>query len=276
VTRSATAAAMTDSPPTHQHTARPAVVVTRPGPKARELIVGLGALGAEVIPYPVMEIQPPEDPAPLDRVCAHLTDYDVVLLTSANGVEAVAERVTAWPKPGPKVAVVGKQTAKAVRRRGWPVDFLPEEANAEGLLATLTARQAVAGQRFLFPRAEQGREVLVDGLHAAGAVVDLVTAYRSVAVPHAPAETRATLGDRHIALVTFTSGACTDHFLARMGEAGLGDAARTWPAAVIGPVTRDACTRHGMRVVAMAEQPSSGAFLAAIRAYLGQRSAFSD
>ncbi|HEX9591891.1 MAG TPA: uroporphyrinogen-III synthase [bacterium] len=247
---------------------RPVVVVTRPGPKTRDLMAGLEALGAEVIPYPVMEIQPPEDPAPLDRACAHLANYDVVLLTSANGVQALAERVASWPEPGPRVAVVGEQTAQAVRRRGWPVDYLPEEANAEGLLATLTARHPVAGLRFLFPRAEEGREVLVDGLRTVGAAVDLVTAYRAVAVPHSPAETRATLGKRHIALITFTSGACADHFLARMAEAGLAAAARAWPAAVIGPVTRDACTAHGMRVVAMAEHPSSGAFLDAIRAYL--------
>jgi uroporphyrinogen-III synthase len=259
---------MTDSPTPHLHASRPAVVVTRPGPKAQELITGLEALGAEVIPYPVMEVRPPEDPAPLDRACAHLADYDVVLLTSANGVQAVAERVAAWPEPGPQVAVVGEQTAKAVRRRGWPVDFLPQQANAEGLLATLTARRPMVGLRCLFARAEEGREVLVEGLRAAGATVDLVTAYRTVAVPHSAAETRVTLGDRSIALVTFTSGACVDHFLARMAEAGLGDAARTWPAAVIGPVTRDACTRHGMRVVAIAEQPSGGAFLKAIRAYL--------
>ncbi|MGD2062887.1 MAG: uroporphyrinogen-III synthase [Nitrospirota bacterium] len=262
----------------HSAAARPAVVVTRPGPKAMELIAGLEAVGAEVIPYPVMEIRPPEDPAPLDRACARLDSHDVVLLTSANGVQALASRVAEWPQPGPRIAVVGEQTARAVRRRGWPVDYLPAEANAEGLLAALTAtaRQPVAGLRFLFPRAEQGREVLVEGLRAAGATVDLVTAYRSVAVPHAPAETLATLGHRHVALVTFTSGACADHFLARMAEAGLGDAARAWPAAVIGPVTRDVCVAHGMRVVAMAEQPSSSAFLAAIRAYLAQRSAFSD
>jgi len=244
------------------------VVVTRPGPKARALVDGLTALGAEVIPYPVMEIRPPADPAPLDAACARIATYDVVLFTSANGVQAVAERVAAWPAPGPRVAVVGEQTAKAVRRRGWPVDHQPDKAHAEGLLAALTADQPVAGRRFLFPRAEQGREVLVDGLQAAGAMVDLVTAYRSVAVAHTVEETRAALSDRAIDLVTFTSGACADHFLDRMAEADLAAAARGWPAAVIGPVTRDACTGHGLRVVAMAEQPNSESFLDAIRAHL--------
>lgn len=244
------------------------VVVTRPGPKARALVDGLTALGAEVIPYPVMEIRPPADPAPLDAACANLAVYDVVLFTSANGVQAVAERVAAWPAPGPRVAVVGEQTAKAVRRRGWPVDHQPQVAHAEGLLATLTANEPVAGLHFLFPRAEQGREVLVDGLQAAGAVVDLVTAYRAVAVEHTPEATRAALSGRTIDLVTFTSGACADHFLDRMAEAGLVEAARGWPAAAIGPVTGDACTGHGLRVVAIAAQPNSDAFLHAIRAHL--------
>jgi len=248
--------------------ARFTVVVTRPGPKAKALVEGLTALGAEVIPYPVMEIRPPVDPAPLDAACAGLVTYDVVLFTSANGVQAVAERVAAWPAPGPRIAVVGEQTAKAVQRRGWPVDYQPQAAHAEGLLATLTAAEPAADRRFLFPRAERGREVLVDGLRAAGAMVDLVTAYRSVAVEHTPRETRAALSGRVIDLVIFTSGACADHFLDRMTEADLAEAALSWPAAVIGPVTRDACMGHGLRVVAMAAQPNSEAFLDAIRAHL--------
>jgi uroporphyrinogen III methyltransferase/synthase len=244
------------------------VVVTRPGPKAKALVEGLTALGAEVIPYPVMEIRPPANPAPLDAACARIATYDVVLFTSVNGVQAVAERVAAWPAPGPRVAVVGEQTAKAVRRRGWPVDYQPEAAHAAGLLGILTASRPVAGLRCLFPRAAQGREVLVDGLRAAGAAVDLVTAYRAVAVEHTPEETRATLSGRTIDLVTFTSGACADHFLDRMAEADLAATARGWPAAVIGPVTRDACMGHGLRVVAMAKQPNSEAFLHAICAHL--------
>ncbi len=246
----------------------PTVVITRPGPKARTLTAGLEARGARIIPFPVLAIAPPEDPTPLDAACRRIGTFDWLLLTSANGVAAVAERITTWPEPGPRVAVVGKQTAKAVQALGWPVDALPARANAEGLLKELDARGEVAGRRFLFPRAEAGREVLVEGIRDAGGSVELVVAYRAVAVDHPAEEVRATLGEVEIDLVTFTSGACAEHFLAILDAAGLGAEARRWPAAVIGPVTREACEGLGMRVVATAREPNPAALLEAAAAHL--------
>ncbi|RMF77702.1 MAG: uroporphyrinogen-III synthase, partial [Nitrospirae bacterium] len=189
-------------------------------------------------------------------------------LTSVNGVQAVAERLAAWPAAGPKVAVVGRATARAVARLGWPIHARPERQNAEGLLAWLAAHGEVAGRRFLFPRAAAGREVLVEGIREQGGEVELVVAYRAVAVPHDPEEVRATFSGRRIDLVTYTSGACARHFLDRLAEAGLGEEARTWPAAVIGPVTRAACEALGIPVAAEAASPDPKALLEAAAAYL--------
>jgi uroporphyrinogen-III synthase len=224
--------------------------------------------GARILPFPVLAIAPPADPAPLDEACGRIDTFDWLLLTSANGVAAVAERVPAWPDGGPRIAVVGKQTAKAVERLGWTVDALPARANAEGLLAELGARGELAGRRFLFPRAETGREVLVDGIRGAGGEVELVVAYRAVTVDHPAEAVRATFADTRVDLVTFTSGACAENFLAILESAGLADVARTWPTAVIGPVTAEACDALGMRVVATAAEPNPAALLAAASAYL--------
>ncbi|PIW83654.1 MAG: hypothetical protein COZ96_02200 [Nitrospirae bacterium CG_4_8_14_3_um_filter_70_85] len=246
----------------------PTVVITRPGPKARILTAGLEERGARLIPFPVLAIAPPADPAPLDEACSALATFDWLLLTSANGVSAVAERVEAWPAEGPRIAVVGEQTAAAVQRLGWPVEVLPEQANAEGLLAELVRRGPVAGRRFLFPRAEAGREILVESLRAAGGEVKLVVAYRALAVDHPAAEVTATFAHTRVDLVTFTSGACAENFLAILGNAGLASRARGWPAAVIGPVTAQACTTLGLPVVAIAAEPSPAALLAAAASYL--------
>jgi len=246
----------------------PTVVITRPGPKARTLTEGLEQRGARILPFPVLAIAPPADPAPLEAACGRIDTFDWLLLTSANGVAAVAERVPAWPDGGPRIAAVGKQTAKAVARLGWPVDAVPARANAEGLLAELAARGELAGRSFLFPRAETGREVLVDGIRGGGGTVELVVAYRAVAVDHPAEAVRATFADARIDLVTFTSGACAENFLAILESAGLGAAARTWPAAVIGPVTAAACDALGMRVVATAAEPNPAALLAAATSYL--------
>src|ERR1051326_1933601 len=62
------------------------IIVTRAREQAPELSDKLRALGADVIEFPVIEIQPPADPALLDRAIEHLADYDWLIFTSVNGV----------------------------------------------------------------------------------------------------------------------------------------------------------------------------------------------
>ena len=55
-----------------------------------------------------------------------------------------------------------------------------ETHDAEGLLDGFR-RPAARGRRFLLPTSDRARDVLPDGLRRAGATVDVVVAYRTVA-----------------------------------------------------------------------------------------------
>ncbi len=96
-----------------------------------------------------------------------------------------------------KVAAVGEATASAARKAGLQVAFVPAtyvaESLVEGLLQSLQNQQA--SQRILLARAAIARDVIPDALRAAGAVVDVVDAYRNVLPEAAPEQLRQAIAE---------------------------------------------------------------------------------
>ena len=128
------------------------------GPLADEL----ESLGFEVEECPLVTV----DAA--GRAARRADGYDWLLLTSRNGVEALFARLEG---PLPRVAVVGRGTAEALRERGVEPDLVAATSTQEGLAAELPRP---AG-RVLFAGAEDARDVLVRELDA-----DFVPLYRTV------------------------------------------------------------------------------------------------
>ena len=209
------------------------VVVTRARAQASGLAARLEALGAEVVEAPAIRIEPlPFEPPDLGG-------YDVVVLTSANGVERLLPGDVRGLH-GVRVAAIGPATTQALRARGIVPDVVPAEAVSESLLDALGD---VAGQRVLVATAEGARDVLPDGLRAAGAAVDVVHLYRTV---REPVDAEAV---RSADLVTFTSSSTVTNVAAALGDGGLGGLA----AASIGPVTSATLREHGVEPLAEAD-----------------------
>jgi uroporphyrinogen-III synthase/uroporphyrinogen III methyltransferase/synthase len=199
----------------------------------------LRTLGAEPVEVAVLEIRPPESYAPLDEALRQLASYDWLILTSANTVRTLAERVDflGFPLSQPthlQVAAIGEATAVAARKAGLQVAFVPEAYVAESLVEGLLAR--AAGKRILLARAAVARDLIPDALRAAGAVVDVVEAYRNLLPDAAPEQLRQSLAEG-LDVATFTSSSSATH----LAEAArLADVA--WPlagvsAVSIGPIT---------------------------------------
>jgi uroporphyrinogen-III synthase len=244
------------------------VLVTRRAEQATTLTARLEALGAQVIECGAIEIQPPEDPGPLDRALGSLHRYHWLLLTSTNAVAAVAERMTVLGREpgaalaGLRVGVVGAATAEAFRKRfpGRAVDAEPAaEFRAEGLLAALPSD--VAGLAFLIPASDRARDALARTLVARGARVDVVVAYRTTAPPELSARLAEALG-RGPEIVTFASPSAVESFVAAAGAR-----ARDVPAAAIGPVTARAAEAAGLDVRVVARPSTAEGLVAALLAY---------
>src|SRR5450631_2718571 len=69
------------------------VLVGRARHQASALSSGLRDLGAEVLEIPFIEIRKPQSYNALDGALKNLSEYDWLILTSVNGVDALWERL---------------------------------------------------------------------------------------------------------------------------------------------------------------------------------------
>lgn len=247
------------------------VLVTRRPEQSQALTSRLREAGAEVVELPLIEIQPAEDMGALDAALARLHAYDWLVFTSANAVRGLADRLKALGLAqasvgqATAVASVGSATSEAFRE-AFPegrVRLEPAEHRAEALLAAFRSR-GVTGERFLLPVSDRGRRVLADGLREAGARVDAVTAYRTRPAPDLPARLPAIL-KKGLDIAVFASPSAVASFVAAAGPS-----AHAFPAAVIGPVTREAAEAAGLDVRVVAGVSSAEGLLAALAAYFAR------
>ena len=216
------------------------VAVTRARAQASGLAAQLRELGAEAVETPAIRIEPLPGEAP------DLTRYDLVCLTSPNGVRLLLERLYAAGQDarsfagaggagGVRLAAIGPGTAAALREHGLIADVVPERFVAEGLVEALAD---VPVSRALVARAAEARDVLPDALRERGAEVDVLPLYETVADPLSEAELEQVARADY---VTFTSSSTVHFFFAAAGAA-LSERTRL---ASIGPVTSDTLREHG-------------------------------
>ena len=164
----------------------PPVVITRPRAQAGALAQRVTELGRRAIVFPLLEILPLPDPAPLRAALRDLESYALVVFVSPNAIDAALAALERWP-PGMPIGVVGEGSRRALQRHGitpanstivQPRDRLRDDS--ESLLEVLDLA-ALRGKKALIVRGESGRELLSDALRAAGVEVMQVAAYRRTA-----------------------------------------------------------------------------------------------
>jgi uroporphyrinogen III methyltransferase/synthase len=248
------------------------VLVTRSREQASALSERLRELGAEPLEYPAIEIAPPKDMTPLDKAIATLSAYDWLILTSANGVRALVDRMSEKGTnieavARPKIAAVGPATAQTLEGYGLRADYVPEVYRTEEIAAGLGD---ISGQRILLPRAERAPKQLAEALRGRGAVVDEVTAYRTLAVG-APDELKALLEDEQIDIVTFTSSSTVRNLATSLGNLDPAKMLSCPLVACIGPVTARTAKRLGIRVDVVAREHTIAGLVEAIVAAVAER-----
>lgn len=236
------------------------IVITRPPHKAAGFAAQLRALGAEPLVLPTITIRAPGDTSRLDAALSALNRYDWVVVTSANGVAHVWQRLEALNLTGhdwPPVAVIGPATGRALEAHGIMPRLMPENHVAEALFDAMQQRVDLRGKRILLPQGNLARSVLADLLHSAGAIVDPVIAYETV-----PADSSAMPTLPAFDAITFTSSSTVESFCEMVDDpiAAIGSAA----VACIGPITAQTAQDQGLPVHAVAEPHTIDGLIAAL------------
>jgi len=237
------------------------IVVTRARAQASAFGATLRGLGAEVVELPAIRIEPRIESEEVKKVAGALGVYELVCLTSPNGVRLLFEAMEnagadARALAGVTVAAIGPGTARALAERGVLADVVPERFVAEGLIEALEDHE-VAGARVLVARAAEARDVLPAALRERGAEVDVLALYETVREQPGDDEIEAAQSADYI---TFTSSSTVTNLI----EA-LGDRFPTGARVVsIGPITSETARAAGLTVDVEAARHDIDGFLEAL------------
>ncbi len=251
------------------------MVVTRAAEQASELTERLEALGAEVLPLPLVAFAPAADPAPLDRALAELETFEWLFLTSRNAARFLSERARATGlelssllaphRPRPRVAAVGHATEQAARQLGWRVDHV--SIGKGGLDLARELAKEIRGQRVLLPRSDRASAELPKALAGAGADAVDVVAYRTLPAQSADPAVLGRIERGEADVMSFASPSAFSALAARFGEEKLRRVVAATRIAAIGPTTAAAIRRAGFEVAIEAQASSAAGLAAAIASY---------
>ncbi len=268
-------AAGLDEPGLNFYTNRPLfgrrVIITRTRHQASAFRTMLSRLGAAVLEAPTIELVEPsaEGWAEIDDAIAHIDRFDWLVLTSVNGVEALARRLDKLGRDarhfaGVRIAVIGDATQGAVRRHLCiRPDIVPPNYVAESLAKTMIEQADMSGRSVLMLRADIARATLKQMLEAAGAAVTDLPIYITRPAAALPEDALDALQTGTADWITFTSSSTARH----MAEL-LGDEAQLLAAPVriasIGPITSRTIRQLGWQVDVEAEPSNLEGLTAAI------------
>ncbi|HSW45896.1 MAG TPA: uroporphyrinogen-III synthase [Phycisphaerae bacterium] len=225
------------------------MAVTRMSDQSPVLGAALQAAGAEVIEAPTIQLAEIDDYWPVDQALRGVGQYHWLVVTSANGVDALFKRLEAMgldarALAGPRIAAVGSATVGRFVERGIRPDLVPGEAVGEALAEALIQR-GVAGQRVLLLRSDLARNYVVDALTGIGATCDDLMAYRTVCPESLPAGFLERFDAGEIDWLTLTSPSSVANLVKLLGPERA-ERLKAIRLASIGPVTTKAIRQAGL------------------------------
>jgi len=257
------------------------VIVTRALAQAGDFVSALESYGARALVCPTIEIAEPVSYQALDDAIDHLYGYDWLIFTSVNGVDYFLRRLRSLKHQIDeldrlRVCAIGEATAGQLLANHIHIDVVPQEFKAEGIFAALEqyvgGREALTGLNFLIPRAAVARDYLPKALEAAGARVDVVTAYRTVQpVGVDRVHVSAMLAGGAADCIAFTSSSTVRNLAQLFDTNDLSEVLSGVVVACIGDVTATTAQEYGLRTDVQPNEFTVPALAAAIAAYFRDR-----
>lgn len=154
------------------------VLNTRPLEQGELLTRKIKRMGGEVFICPALTIMPVST-SWVDQL-PNLQSVNHAIFVSANavnhGIPTVLQHQPDWPK-NIKVTAIGHATKRALLQRNLSVDYLPEKANSEHLLA-LPHLQDIKNQVILLFKGEGGLDLIANTLNQREAQIIELSVYR--------------------------------------------------------------------------------------------------
>ncbi|MCM5705248.1 uroporphyrinogen-III synthase [Larsenimonas salina] len=246
--------------------AKPRVVIARPGARAKALEQDIEALGAEVLNLGVMQLVPLEDASgDTRRRLLDLDLYQIVLVTSPFAAACLLEWIDdLWPQYPIGITWWGTGASTAeVLSHGLGEDVgapPPGSGSASEALLSMPAfkAEAVSGQRVLLVGGEGGRTLLHETLMQRGASVDTLALYKRTVHTPEPHHQRV-LEDGAFRALILTSAEQLEHLLLWCS-----DSTKKRPLVVSSQRLAETASFHGFTAITIAGDASPTALARAV------------
>ena len=160
------------------------IVLTRDPTGNAEFSAKLTAKMAVPVELAVTKLKPLTDSNAFVKTLAKVNEYDWVIFTSANGVEAFFAALTKLGKDArvfgsAKIACIGDRTAEKLACFGLKADFVPDKFTSKDLANELIKFTNLRNRKIILLRSQLAADDLTSLLKAAGITVDDVPVYTS-------------------------------------------------------------------------------------------------
>lgn len=245
------------------------IAVTRPAGQAADWRARLEAQGAEVVELPLIKVTKDVNLNTLLEVFQELGGYEWLIFTSVNGVRFFFEEFhrvydDIRSLGLVRIAVVGEATAAAVREQHLRVELQPKKATGEELVKELIGREAMDSAKVLVVTGNRNREVVVEKLNEARAIVDQLPVYRTEETDLSADPAAADFRTKGADAILFASPSAVQSFFDQAPALKLATKARKPLAGSIGPTTTAAMKQLGLPVDFEAAEPSLDALVSAL------------
>ena len=201
----------------------------------------------------------------INEALRQLNQYTDVLLTSRNGVEALAvssDVPLSSLLQHHRIAVVGEKTAQALRAYGIQPNIIPNIQSQLGLLDAYQNHRLP--QSLLFFRAEEGSDFLSDDLQTQGVPVQTILAYRAICPSGDSLGMIQLFEQKKIDAVLLGSAKTAKHYLQQVQDTAL---ANTPVLVAMSQQVADAADKLGLNVQLIAKQTSFASMLDELETY---------
>jgi uroporphyrinogen-III synthase len=244
------------------------VVVTRAALQSSELFETLSSRGAIPISLPLVSFAVPQDYAPIDAALLQWDQFDWVIFTSANAVQAVVTRSKTLDRDlnqagkSPHIAVVGPGTREGAQKSGFSVDYAAKTHLGVALAQELGPR--LRDETVFLPRSDRANPDLPAALRRFGATVTEVVAYRTVRPTETDQQRLARIVQSEADAVLFFSPSAVHNLTELLDRDQLGRLQHRVALVAIGPVTAGALGELGVQRMLMAADTTTAAVVDAL------------
>jgi uroporphyrinogen-III synthase len=244
------------------------VVVTRAALQSSELFETLSSRGAIPISLPLVSFAVPQDYAPIDAALLQWDQFDWVIFTSANAVQAVVTRSKTLDRDlnqagkSPHIAVVGPGTREGAQKSGFSVDYAAKTHLGVALAQELGPR--LRDETVFLPRSDRANPDLPAALRRLGAKVTEVAAYRTVRPTETDQQRLARIVQSEADAVLFFSPSAVHNLTELLDRDQLGRLQHRVALVAIGPVTAGALGELGVQRMLMAADTTTAAVVDAL------------